>query len=371
VNDPLPITLPVQRLLVFRALMLGDMICATPALRALRGAWPTAQISLVGMPGLAGWAARQTCIDDFIAFPGWAGLPEQPVPSRRIGRAFVTSIRRQRFDLAVQMHGSGAIVNPLVVAMGARWNAGFVGRQAWRPPADRSRFCRWPERGTEAERLLALTDHLQLPREGLHLDFPLQPADRSAARALLAGLPVPGFATRSPLATAPYGVLHAGSQLPSRRWLPERYAAVADALARQGTPVLLTGSAGEAPLTAAVRGAMQLPEAAHDLAGRTELGTLGALIESARVLVCNDTGVSHIAAALGTPSVVVACGSDVARWAPADPVLHRVFWQDQPCRPCSAPVCPYDSACARAVETAPVIEAALQAAARAPERLHA
>ena len=66
--------------------------------------------------------------------------------------------------------------------MGARWNAGFVGRQAWRPQADRARFCRWPEQGTEAERLLTLTDHLKLPRDGLQLDFPLQAADRSAAR---------------------------------------------------------------------------------------------------------------------------------------------------------------------------------------------
>ena len=367
----MPITLPVQRLLVFRALMLGDMICATPALRALRAAWPRAEIALIGMPGLAAWAARQTTIDDFIAFPGWPGLPEQPAPTSRMGRAFVSSIRRRRFDLALQMHGSGAIVNPLVVAMGARWNAGFVGRQAWRPQADRSRFCRWPEQGLEADRLLALIDHLKLPRAGQQLDFPLQLADRSAAHALLSGLMAGGMAAGAPLAAAPYVVLHAGSQLPSRRWLPERFAEVADALAGHGLEVLLTGSAAEAPLTAAVRAAMQRPHAAHDIAGRTELGTLGALIESASLLVCNDTGVSHIAAALGTPSVVIACGSDVTRWAPADAARHRVFWQDAPCRPCSTPERPHQSACARAVETGPVIQAAVQAVAHVTEGVHA
>ena len=66
---------------------------------------------------------------------------------------------------------------------------------------------------------------------------------------------------------------------------------------------------------------------AIDLAGKTTLGALGALIEGAEALVCNDTSVSHIAAALACPSVVVSCGADVARWAPLDADRHRVLWQ--------------------------------------------
>jgi ADP-heptose:LPS heptosyltransferase len=97
------------------------------------------------------------------------------------------------------------------------------------------------------------------------------------------------------------------------------------------------------------------------VAGRTDLWTLGALIEGAAVLLCNDTGVSHIAAATATPSVVVANGSDVRRWAPADAQRHRVFWHDIACRPCAEAVCPHGQACALAVETAPVRRAALEA----------
>jgi glycosyltransferase involved in cell wall biosynthesis len=84
-------------------------------------------------------------------------------------------------------------------------------------------------------------------------------------------------------------------------------------------------------------------------------------VERAAVVVSNDTGISHIAAALRRPSVVVASGSDVRRWAPADRQLHRVFWHDMPCRPCAHAVCPHDQACALAVPVGPVRQAALDA----------
>ena len=136
-----------------------------------------------------------------------------------------------------------------------------------------------------------------------------------------------------------YVVLHPGAQLPSRRWAPARFARVADALAEQGYTVVLTGTAGEAPLAQAVKAAMR--HRPLDLVGRTTLWTFAALVEQARLVVCNDTGASHVAAALATPSVVVSSGSDVSRWAPADFRTHRVLWADRECRPCAHPVCPH------------------------------
>jgi ADP-heptose:LPS heptosyltransferase len=96
---------------------------------------------------------------------------------------------------------------------------------------------------------------------------------------------------------------------------------------------------------------------AVDLAGRTSLGALGALIDGAGVVVCNDTGVSHVTAALGTPSVVVASGSDVRRWAPLDQSRHRVVWHQVDCRPCTFDECPIGHPCALAVEAGDVIAA--------------
>jgi ADP-heptose:LPS heptosyltransferase len=84
----------------------------------------------------------------------------------------------------------------------------------------------------------------------------------------------------------------------------------------------LTGSAAEKELVLAVSRAMK--RTALDLSGRTTLGALAALLSQARLLICNDTGVSHLAAALCIPSVVIFLNSDAARWAPLNRELHRV-----------------------------------------------
>jgi ornithine decarboxylase len=98
---------------------------------------------------------------------------------------------------------------------------------------------------------------------------------------------------------------------------------VARKLAGQGLRVVLTGTAAETDLTRAV--AAELGDGCLDLAGRTDLGALAALLAGCRLLVCNDTGVSHLADALRAPSVVVSTGDNPARWAPVDGRLHRVL----------------------------------------------
>ncbi|HET7526518.1 MAG TPA: glycosyltransferase family 9 protein, partial [Burkholderiaceae bacterium] len=92
-----------------------------------------------------------------------------------------------------------------------------------------------------------------------------------------------------------------------------------------------------------------------NLCGHTTLWTLGALIESAELVVCNDTGVSHIAAALQRPSIVVSCGSDAERWSPLDRTRHRVLAQSMHCRPCSHFDCPTAHECASAIDVRDVL----------------
>lgn len=322
---------------VFRALMLGDMLCATPALRAIRCAWPQARVTLIGLPWAGELAGRLASVDAFEPFPGWPGLPETPPPDAGATQDFIQRMRLRSFDLAIQMHGAGDITNDIVANLGALHTTGFGS-------AVDEGFVPWPESGSEIERLLALTDHLGLPRQGLAIDLPLVEQDFRDAHALL-GSPVP------------HVVVHAGSQLPSRRWPAPRFAEVADRMARAGWRVVLTGTRGEAELAAQVASAMQEP--ALNLCGRTDFWTLAALIASASVLVCNDTGVSHIAAATGTRSVVIACGSDVMRWRPLAEARHRVLWQDLPCRPCSYRECPSGNACAEAIGVREVAESAL------------
>ncbi len=296
---------------VFRALQVGDMLCAVPALRALRWRLPDARIALVGLPWAEQFVHRfAMLVDEFIPFPGHPGLPEQQ-PAPEAYPPFLEAVRAGHFDLALQMHGNGRIVNALVAQFGTVWQAGFDDAASARGAS----FLRYPARGHEVHRLLALTTHLGAPPRGDHLRFPLLDADaRELARSGLK-LPPPG---------APYVCLHPGARDAARRWPPERFAALGDALAAHGLQVVLTGSEAERPLTAAVSAAMCAP--AFDAAAAISLGAMAQLMAGAALLVCNDTGTSHIACGLGLPSVVIFRASEMSRWAPLDPSRHRAVW---------------------------------------------
>src|SRR4051812_49248612 len=96
----------VSRIAILRALYLGDMLCCIPAIRALRHASPEATITLLGLPWAVSFVERfRHYFDDFIAFPGFPGLPEQPVDGRKIV-SFLQDAQEHRFHLALQMHGS-------------------------------------------------------------------------------------------------------------------------------------------------------------------------------------------------------------------------------------------------------------------------
>jgi ADP-heptose:LPS heptosyltransferase len=102
---------------------------------------------------------------------------------------------------------------------------------------------------------------------------------------------------------------------------------VARVLARSGHRVLITGSRSEAPEAAAVAGGAGLPSSAV-LAGRTDLATLGAVVAHARLVVCGDTGVAHLATAYGTPSVVLFGPVSPAAWGPPpDRPKHVALWR--------------------------------------------
>ncbi len=304
-GEPLP-----QRVAVLRALQLGDMLCAVPAFRALRAALPDAEIILVGLPWAAAFVERFSAyLDGLLEFPGYPGLPER-TPQLDQVPTFLTAARQQRFDLAVQMHGNGTLTNPLTVLLGARHRAGFFVPGQFCPDPDR--FLPYPDLEPEVRRCLRLVEFLGAPPQGDHLEFPLSDEDHEALH------DIPEARHLQP---GSYVCVHPGARAADRRWPPDRFAAVADNLAARGLPVVLTGAAEEAHLTAAVAHAMATPPL--DLTGRTSLGALAALLQGARLAVCNDTGVSHVATAVGAPSVVIFSASEMHRWAPPDRERHR------------------------------------------------
>jgi ADP-heptose:LPS heptosyltransferase len=337
----------IQHVCVFRALQLGDMLCAVPALRALRAGLPDATIALVGLPWARSFVRRfHRYIDEFIEFPGHPAMPEQPARTQ-LWSDFLGGMRARRFDLALQLHGSGEISNEVVAAFGAGRCGGFCPVAEAAP--DPGTFLTWQAREPEILRYVRLMRHLGFPDRGAELEWPWLKDDTGD-----------DGAGELPAAAAgeSYVCVHPGARLASRRWPVARFAQVADRLAGRGYAVVVTGSAEEAPLAAELAQRMRAP--ARDLAGKTSLGGLARLIERARLLVCNDTGVSHVAAAVGTPSVVVCCGSDPVRWAPLDAVRHRVLHHPIDCRPCLHAVCPIGHACALGITAEQVADEAMR-----------
>ncbi len=303
----LPLDPPPACIAVFRALFLGDLLCATPALRTLRRHFPAAEITLIGLPWARDLVARLPYLDRFEEFPGHPGIAEVPYDPERAEPA-LARLRAAGYDLAVQMHGDGRTSNGFVAALGARATLGYrIGAD------DRlSLALPWVDDEHEALRWLRLVACLGAPTDDTRLDFPTTPAEDRRATDLLAVAHGNG----------PLVALHAGAKDAARRWPPECFALLADHLVeRWGARIVLTGAAGERDLTAAVRSAMGAP--ALDLAGATDLGPFAALIARLDLLVTNDTGASHLAAATGTPSVVLFGLSRPARWAPLDRTCHR------------------------------------------------
>lgn len=297
---------------VLRALQLGDLLCAVPAWRALRAAYPTARIALIGLPWAREFATRfHRYFDEFIEFPGYPGLPERTLMIDRIPDFFKT-MQARRFDCALQMQGSGRYTNDIVALCGARIMAGYCA--APDPCPNPHTFMAYPDGMPEVRRHLAFMSFLGIPSLGEDLEFPITEQDEAAFQRIddLAGLQ-PGS----------YVCLHPGGRRQTNRWEPEHFARVADRLAAEGLRIVLTGTEPELDVGKAVTQAMR--SRPLNVIGHTTLGSLAVLLSRARLLVSNDTGLSHLAAALAVPSVVVTVGSDPVRWGPLNRVRHRVL----------------------------------------------
>lgn len=300
----------VRKIAIVRALFLGDLLMTTPAWRALRRRFPQAEITLISLPWAASFMRHvPELIDRFVAFPGYAGLPELPYDPARTA-AFLAEQRAYGYDLALQMHGNGTTTNGLLRELGAAVTAGHACAGdarldlalPWDDRADRNEVLRW----------LELAGALGAPTDEQRVEFQLGPTDEAAAEAALAereGAPLVG--------------LHLGAKDAIRRWPVRQFAALGAALRRHcGAALVLTGSAHERDLTEQMLRLSLVPPL--DLAGRTDVGGFAAVVKRLDLLVTNDTGASHIAAAVGTPSVVIFGPTRPSQFAPLDRELHRV-----------------------------------------------
>jgi ADP-heptose:LPS heptosyltransferase len=276
------------KVVILRALGLGDLLTAVPALRAIADAFPRQPRVLAVPAALAPLARCAGAVDEVVPAEGL----DQPLSPLLHGAG-----------LAVNLHGRGPESHNLLLATEPRRLLAFAHPAV---PAS-SQGPRWRADEHEVARWCRLLDESGIAADPGRLDIELPPG------------PLPHGAQGATL-------VHPGAASPARRWPAERFAAVASAEARAGRRVVVTGGPAEVELAHEVAGSAGLPpEAVH--AGQGGVLALGRLVAAAGRVLCGDTGVAHLATALGTPSVVLFGPTPPALWGPPpDRSWHRALW---------------------------------------------
>lgn len=300
----------IHSIAIFRALQLGDMLCSVPAFRSLRKAFPHAKISILGMPWMKSFATRfNHYIDEFIWFPGYPGLPEQPLDPPATA-SFIASVIERKFDLAIQMQGNGSVINPLIELFGAKHIAGFCTKGHYCPPSPF--FINYPEGIAEIHRHLKLMEVIGAEKDGDYLEFPISEEDFQQFENCFFDVE-----------EGKYICIHAGSRGAWRQWPTEYFAKVADQCFDKGYAIVLTGTADELPIVEQV--ASHMINEPIIAAGKTSLGAMAVLLQRSAGLVSNCTGVSHIASALEIKSVIISMDGEPERWSPLNTCLHTTI----------------------------------------------
>jgi heptosyltransferase-2 len=306
----------VERLLVRAPNWVGDVVLSLPALRDLRRNFPAARLSVLARPWVADLYRAVGEVD--------------AVQESRGHRADATALRGAA-DLAVLLPNSFAAALALWRAgIAERWGYATDGRGALL-----TRRCRVPAtvRGrSQVYYYRAMVEGLGLVVEG-RPDASLRCPDAWASRgaALLAD-------------DGPWIGVNPGAFYGSaKRWIPERYAGVADLVGRRlGARVAIVGGAAERDLGETIAALLRSP--AHVLCGETSLGDLVGVLSRLRLLLTNDSGPMHVAAALGVPVVAVFGSTDWRETAPVGESA-RLVREDVECAPCLLRECPIDHRC--------------------------
>ena len=334
-----------KNILVVRTDRVGDVVLTTPAIAALRSAFPAARISILVAP------ETRDIVD------GNPNLNEVLIDDRKGAHkgapgffALVSSLRQKKFDLAVIFHTKKR-TNLLCSFAGIPARLGYkndkFGFLLTLPIED----TRAQGSKHEAEYCLDVLKAIGVSPLPLKLDMPVKPEWEAKTADVLKKSGI--------LESDTLVAVHPGASCISKRWAPERFAAVIDSLVSASVKVVLIGGAETLKIAEEIRYSVKNP--ILDLTGKTTIGELAALLKHCHLLISNDSGPVHVAVAVGTPVVSIfgrnQKGLSPARWKPLgakDIVLH----EEVGCVICLAHNCDIDFKCLKAVTIPQVLEAA-------------
>jgi len=330
---------PPQRILLIKPSALGDIVHALPVLNLLKRRWPAAEISWLVNSSFAGLLDGHPQLHEVIRFDRhrFASAGWNPAALLELVR-FGKDLRRRHFDLVIDLQGlfrsgftTGIVRSPLRIGFSNAREMAWVFYTH-----------RVPVGSTEQhalDRYLLVAEVLGCGRDPVEFVFAIDDDDRDAARRL----------TRD---AGRYAVLIPGTNWATKRWPVEHFAALVQPLReRFGLQSIVAGSRSETELAAQIPGTI-------NVAGQTNLRQLVALLEQADLVIANDSGPMHIAAALNRPLVTMFGPTNPIRTGPWNR-QESVVRVDIPCSPCYSRRCSHTS-CMKWLPTSAVLDVAEQ-----------
>ncbi len=325
-----------MKILVRAPNWIGDAVMATPALFALRRRFPDTEIALLAKPPIAALFEADPNVDRCVVY-------ERPGRHEGLGGFFrlVLALRKMRFQLAILFQNAfeAALI---AVAAGIPQRVGYDrdgrGFLLTHPCAN----TRQHQRDAYLRLVETVGCDVATPPPALTVTA----KERESAGALHGVTEDDLWVGINP--GAAYGS--------AKRWPPDRFAAVADEMVRRfGVRIAILGSLAEREIAETVRRQMKAP--ATQLAGRTTVREMMAILSRCRLLVTNDSGPMHVAAALGVPVVAVFGPTDPTATSPGGKGNRIVQWPVE-CSPCTHRVCPIDHRCMERITVESVLAAA-------------
>ncbi len=317
---------------------------STPAIQTVKEAWPDSYIAVMVAPQARDIVEGNPYLDEVVVFDknkfrGFFGAIN-----------FSRKLRKGKFDIALALH-------PLTRVHIILWLAGIKKRIGFDRKAgflltDRILHTKQLGEKHEIDYNLDVLKAAGIEPKKKELFVPVKPDDKLKIRRILRENGI--------LEKDDYVVIHPAASCPSKRWPAERFAEVADAIIEKlHKKVIIVAGAADSQFGQGVREAMD--NEALDLSGDLSVGELAALLAGAELLISNDSGPVHIAAALGVPVVAIfgrnQPGLSFRRWGPVgknDIILHK----DAGCLNCLAHECKNGFKCLMAIETEEVVAAA-------------
>jgi ADP-heptose:LPS heptosyltransferase len=307
----------VKKIAVLRAGALGDFIVTLPAFDALRAAYPSAEIVLLGRPWQKEFLVKgRTPVDRVIVIPVKKGVrveADHVHENEDEIERFFEDIQQEAFDIVLNFQGNGMSANPFIKRLNARLTAGPVPNAAATDKPDR--FYEFYYYQHEAIRYLDTAALVGAQVTTLEPVLHVLEQDRSAIKDLL-----------NRLQHKPFVVLHPVAMDKRRMWPLENYPALVNELVQRNVEVVFTGAASDKAIVDDI--IAKSKASVINTCGELSLGSLTALLSKAAVVIAVDTGPLHLARAVNAPTVGIHWAPNLINWGPLTRVIHKpvVSW---------------------------------------------